>query len=99
MWNIVLNEVKYNKCSYKLIILYNYPISIIGDVIRRLKWDFHEVRPLDIGYGYNERTKKSGVYPISKTKYYIKIADYPIFQNRNRSRAESIIQNLTKELI
>ena len=52
-----------------------------------------------MGMGYNERTNTQGVYPISKTSYYIKVADFPIFENRNRPRAESIIQQLTKELL
>ena len=51
-----------------------------------------------MGNGYNERTEKTGVYPISKTKYYIKVADFPIYQNIKKSRAETIIQTLTREL-
>ena len=73
-------------------------ICFKGDVIKRIKWNWRKDRKQDIGNGYNERTSKQGVYPISKTKYYIKVADFPIYQNKNRSRAEIIVQMLIQEL-
>ena len=78
--------------------IFHYMIYFKGDVIKRIKWDWQKNRQHNMGNGYNERTETEGVYPISKTKYYIKVADFPIYQNNNRSRAEHIIQMLTQEL-